>query len=138
MRALAVILVLGLAAIDASPAQSAPGEPVAHRVALSPAALRRVIVRDSASGYGRRYERAGQLGSWLQTTGGLVMFGAVMARVTQRRCQGSPLNDQRQCKVIDEVFLGGAALYLASFGFSWDPLKGATGAFEWHSRAQLH
>ena len=136
MKILFVILALGAAASDVSAAQSAPGEAIAHREAWSPAALSRGMVRDSARPWSRRYERGEQLSWWLQMAGGTLMLGSVWARLTQRRCKGSPFNDQRQCKVLDEVFLGGAALYFVSFGINWGPVKGVNETLVWHNRGQ--
>ena len=141
MKALVVLLALGLVVPGVSAAQSAVDSSsllVAQGDASSPVALSPVLVGESGPRpYAHRYERGGRLASWLQFIGGAMMLGASVAKLTQRRCEGTPYHDERRCKAIDAVFLGGLALEVASLGFRSRAAEKGTRALGWDNRA-LH
>ena len=110
------------------------GEAVSHADMLTPVALSRFVVGDSARRNAVEYERDARRGLWLRLAAGAMMLDASVTMLTRGRCVGTSDRGQHLCAG-DRLFIGGLAVDLASHLYTWRAEQEGTWALGWHNRA---
>jgi len=110
------------------------GEAVSHADMLTPVALSRYVVGDSARRYAVEYERDARRGLWLRLAAGAMMLDASVTMLTRGRCVGTSDRGQHLCAG-DRLFIGGLAVDLASHLYTWRAEQEGTWALGWHNKS---